>query len=36
MTMVRGQVVYRDGQLQGEHNGRMVRPKVAERPLVTV
>jgi allantoinase len=36
LTMVRGQVVMREGQVQGQNAGRLTRPKVAERPLVTI
>jgi allantoinase len=34
-TMVRGQMVFKDGQVIGERRGRMARPKVAANALVT-
>ena len=35
-TMVKGQMVFKDGKVMGERRGRMARPKVAANALVTV
>jgi allantoinase len=35
-TMVKGQMVFKDGKVMGERRGRMARPKVAANALVSV